>query len=116
MIDVSNESSYRKIPCTVVPDVVVNDRLYSHNFYEQGEDSFSLTYIDIETGESSLIYELKRPDNYENFTVCGVSESEVTFIAIRLSDGEKVLAKMGLDNEVSIQQESARIIAIVPLE
>jgi hypothetical protein len=114
LIDISGESFYQELStCQVQPNMVVNDRLCHFD-----DKTFSCTLINIDSGETSLLYE---PDklqlsNYDIDQIMSVTENGVVFSAVQLSDGNYVVAKIGPDNSVTIQQSiEGRLTVIVPL-
>ena len=113
IIDISNESLYQEIRTTVQPNMVVNDQLCYFD-----DKAFSCTLVDIDTGETSLLYDLdeSRLGNYDIDKIMSVTDSGVVFSAVRLSDGNYVVAKIGLDNSVTIQQTiEGNVTVVMPL-
>ena len=113
LIDISNESLYKEIPTTVYPNMVINDQLCYFD-----EEDFSCTLVDIDTGETSLLYSLNKSilGNYDIDKIMSVTESGITFSAVQLSDGKYIVAKIGLDNSVTIQQTiEGNVSVLMPL-
>jgi len=113
LIDISSESLYKETQCWVRPNMVINDQLCHFD-----DKTFSCTIINIDTGETSSLYDLdeSRLSNYDIDKIISVSDSGVVFSAVRLSDGNYVVAKIGLDNSVTIQQTiEGNVLVIMPL-
>ena len=113
LIDISSESLYKEIPCSVQPNMVLNDQLCSFD-----DKAFSCTLIDIDTGKTSLLYDLdeSKLSNYDIDKIMSVTDSGVVFSAVQLSDGNYIVAKIGLDNSVTIQQTiEGKVTIVMPL-
>jgi len=113
LVDISGEKSYREIPCSVEANIIINDKLYNFD-----KNAFSLTYINIDNGTTSPIFALNKSALSDYYVTCiiDVTESSVTFGAYRLSDKMNVVAKIGLDNVLTIlQSNSGEVSVIMPL-
>ena len=113
LANISDESSYSEIPCAVAANTVFDDQLYYFD-----ENTFSCTHIDISSGQTSLLYDLdeSKLGNFDIDNIMNISESGVTFSGIQLSNGQYIIAKLGIDNSVTIQQNIAgQIISILPI-
>ena len=117
LIDVSNESSYKIIPCSIETNLpfedkllVVEDKLCYFNY-----DAFSYTLIDIDTGQTSLLYSFDKSKlgNYDVDQIMSVTESGVVFSAIQLTDGKYVVAKLDTNGTVTIQQTIEGTVSVV---
>jgi len=110
LVDISNENSYREIPCSVEANIVINDALYSFN-----KNTFSLTHINIDNGTTTPIFTLDKSGLSDYFITCimDVTESSVIFGAYRLSDKVNVIAKIGLDNVLTILQSNSGEVSVV---
>jgi len=112
IIDISNESLYKEIICPILPNMVLTDQLC----YFDKED-FSCTLINIDTGETSLLYKLDKSKlnnynmNMNSVFILSVSESGVVFSAMQYN--EYVIAKMGLDNSVTILQNTEGDVSVI---
>ena len=113
LVDISNESSYCEIPCSVKANAVINDKLYNFN-----AESFSLTHIDVDNGATTLIYDLDKSllSDFHIACIIDVTESGITFSAYRLSDNTYIVARINSDNIVTILQDnSGKVSAITSL-
>ena len=117
LIDVSNESSYKIIPCSIETNLpfedkllIVEDKLCYFNY-----DAFSYTLIDIDTGQTSLLYSFDKSKlgNYDVDQIMSVTESGVVFSAIQLTDGKYVVAKLDTNGTVTIQQTIEGTVSVV---
>ena len=104
LVEISNENSYREIPCSVKANTVINDKLYNFNI-----ESFSLTHINTDNGATTLIFNLDKSvlSDYHIAYIMDVTESSVTFGAYRLSDRMYFVAKINLDNSVTMLQDNS---------
>ena len=112
-INISSGSLYKEIPCSVKPNMVLNDQLCYFD-----DKTFSCTLINIDTGETSLLFDLdeSRLSNYDIDKIMSVTNSGVTFSAVQLSDGKYIVARIGLDNSVTIQQTiEGKVSVVLPL-
>lgn len=112
LIDISDESSYKETLCQIRPNMVINNQLCYFD-----DKTFSCTLINIDNGETSLLYDLdeSKLNNYNIDKIISVTESGVVFSA--LSDGKYIVAKIGLDNSVTVQQTiEGKVSVIMPLE
>ena len=113
LIDISSEALYKEIPTSVLGNTVFNNQLYHFD-----DKTFSCTHINIDTGETSLLFDLdeSKLGNFDIDKILNISESGVEFSAVQLSNGNYVVGKIGLDNVVTIQQEiSGTVTVILPL-
>ena len=110
LVDISNENSYREIPCSVEANIVINDELYNFD-----KNTFSLTHINIDNGTTTPIFSLDKSvlSDYLITCIMDVTESGIMFGAYRLSDKINVVAKIGLDNVLTILQSNSGEISIV---
>ena len=98
---------------SVQPNMVVDDQLayFDHR-------TLSCTLINIDTGETFLLYDLdeSKLSDYRIDRIINVTESGVVFSAQKFSDSNYVIAKIGLDNVVTIQKNTEGIVTVfVPL-
>jgi len=110
LMDVSSESSYKKVSCSLQPNMVVDDKLcYFDN------DTYSCTLIDIDTGQTSLLYSFDKSKlgNYDVDKVMSVTESGIVFSAAQLSDGKYVVAKLDTNGTITIQQIIEGTVSVV---
>jgi len=113
LIDISNESSYKETLCSVQPNMVVKNQLCYFD-----DQTFSCTIINIDTGETSLLFDLDESQlsNFAIDKIISVTESGVVFSCMQLSDGKNFIVKIGLDNSVTVQQViEGKISIITPL-
>jgi len=117
LIDVSDESSYKIVPCSIQTNLpfedkflVVEDKLCYFNY-----DTFSYTLIDIDTGQTSLLYSFDKSKlgNYDVDQIISVTESGIVFSAAQLSDGKYVVAKLDTNGTVTIQQTIEGTVSVV---
>jgi hypothetical protein len=108
LVDISNENSYREIPCSAVANIVINDELYNFD-----KNNFSLTHINISNGVATSIFALDKSalSDYHIAYIIEVTENSVTFSAYRFSlvgqNQKPVVAKIGLGNIVTILQDNS---------
>jgi len=120
LIDVSDASSYKIVPCSIETNLpfedkllVVNDKLCYFNY-----ESFSCTLIDIDTGQTSLLYSFDKSKlgNYDVDQIMSISESGIVFSAAQMSDGNYVVAKLDANGTVTILQTiGGSVSVVVPL-
>ena len=113
LVDISSESLYKEIPCLVKPNMVLNNQLCYFD-----DKTFSCKIINIDNGEASLLYDLNESklSNYDIDKIMSVTESGVIFSALQLSDGKYIVAKINLDNSVTIQQSiEGKVTVVMPL-
>ena len=113
LIDISDEFSYKETLCSVRPNMVVNDQLCYFD-----DQAFSCTLVNIDSGETSLLYDLdeSKLNNYKIDKIMSVSDSGVTFSAVDLSNGNYVVAKIDLENVVTVQQTiEGEVTVVIPL-
>jgi len=108
LVDISNENSYREINCSVVANIVINDELYNFD-----KNNLSLTHINISNGSATPVFVLDKSalSDYHISNIMDVTENSVTFSAYRFSligqNQKPVVAKIGLDNVVTILQDNS---------
>jgi len=110
LIDISNESTYKETPCTVQPNMIVNDQLCYFD-----DETFSCTLINVDNGETSLLFDLDETklNDYDIDKIMMVTETGVVFSAVHVSDNKNVVAKIGLDNTVAVQQTIEGKVSVV---
>lgn len=110
LVDISGENSYREIPCSVEANIVINDKLYNFD-----NNTFSLTYIDIDNGATTPVFTLDKSVLSDYFIRCimDVTESSIVFGAYRLSDNINVVAKIELGNVLTILQSNSGEISVI---
>jgi len=117
LIDVSNESSYKIVPCSIQTNLsqkdkfmVVENKLCYFNY-----DTFSFTLINIDTGQTSLLYSFDKSKlgNYDVDQIMSVTESGIIFSAVQLSDGKYVVAKLDTNGAITIQQTIEGSVSVV---
>ena len=113
LVDITNENSYREIPCTVEANIVINDELYHFD-----RNTFSLTHINIDNGNTTPVFAFDKSvlSDYLIACIMDVTENSVMFGAYRLSDRMNVVAKIEENNELTILQiNSGDVSTIMPL-
>jgi hypothetical protein len=102
LLNLSSETLYKEVACSVVANMSFGDNLYHFD-----KTTLSCSLIDMETGSVSLLYDLDDVSlarKYDIDKIIEVSDTGVVFSAVDLSDGKYVVAKIGLDNNIIIQQ------------
>ena len=113
LVDISNENSYREIPCSVEANIVINGELYHFD-----RNTFSLTHINIDNGTTTQIFTLDKSvlNDYIIACIMDVTENDILFGAYRLSDQMRVVAKIEKGNVFTIlQSNSGNVSVIMPL-
>lgn len=109
LVDVSHETSYREIPCAKDANIQIADKLYNFD-----RNTFSLTHIDIQTGATTPIYGLDRSvlNGYTVSFIMDVTESGVLFQAHRTANRTNVVAKIDINNELTILQSNSGEVSV----
>lgn len=113
--DVSTPEDYNEINISFshTPKTIIEDKLY---YFSQHD--LSLTYIDVDAASTSVVYDLNETQlsAYSLDKIMEVTTTGITFSAVDLSDGSYVVAKMNLDNSITVKSSlSGEIVSILSL-
>ena len=120
IIDISDATSFKIVPCSIQTNLPLQDKLLvaEDKLCYFNYDTFSFTFIDIDTGQTSLLYHFDKSklSNYDVDKILSVSGSGVVFSAVQMSDGKYVIAKLDTNGAITIQQAiEGTVSVVVPL-
>lgn len=103
LLDISNENAFQSISCPLAANIVIGDHLYNFD-----RNNIRLTLIDVETGNTTPIYDFAKsmPEGYRITNFLEITEEGVLFDAFRTSDKMNVVASIDVNKEFTILQES----------
>ncbi|MCL2328836.1 MAG: hypothetical protein FWC39_10060 [Bacteroidetes bacterium] len=110
LYNIANAADYSETPCAIMPTHAVNNKLYNFD-----KKTFKLTKIDVQTGVTSLVFDLdeSKLGNYDIDNIISVSETGITFSAVDLANGNYVVAKISTNNSVVVQTTITGTVATV---
>ncbi len=99
ILNLSSAEAYKASPCSVRANMVSNDKLFYFD-----KTTLQFTLIDIETGATSLYYDLDEFAvlNYEIDKILSVKEDGILFSGLDLHTGKNVTARLNIHGIVTV--------------
>lgn len=110
LVDISNVNSYQEIACALEANLVMDDQLYHFD-----KDNLSLTQINIENGATTPVFDLDESalKGYVIRYIMNITETDILFGAHQISDNTNVIAKINVDNELTILQSNSGEVSVI---